>query len=140
MPYVPEGRFIHIPPSDAREWDTSYEKPWWNDEQYIVGKLTEKKRLIKVMNMLSKTENTIYVCAEETVADIQTRYMEYNKHSESYTWKALLDGEFVLLDMEKTLEENGVIDETENFYKLGLDDDFYVPVLHLYFNDDLTYA
>jgi hypothetical protein len=140
LPYTPEGRFVHVPPPDAREWDTSLEKPWWKDEKFIVGKLTAKKRLIKIMNMLTKTEDTVYTCQEETVAEIQNRYVEYNKHSDSYTWKALIDGEFVVLDVEKTLEENGVPDETENFYQLGLDDDFYVPTLHLYFNDDLTYA
>ena len=140
MPYTPEGRFIHVPPPDAREWDTSFEKPWWQDETYMVGKLTAQKRLIKVMNMLTKTENTINVCKEEKIESIRKRYMEYNKHSESYTWKALVDGEFAVLDMDKTLEDNGVIDETEEFFKLGLDDDFYVPTLHLYFDDDLTYA
>ena len=140
LPYCPEGRFVHIAPPDAREWDTSFAKPWWRDEQYIVGKLTQKKRLIKLLNMLTKAEDTIYTCEEETVGEIQQRYFEYNKHSQSYTWKALVAGEFRVLDMEKTLEENDVPDETENFYNLGLDDDFYVPTLHLYFDDDLTYA
>ena len=43
VPYTPEGRFIHVPPSDPVEWDTlSVEKCWWKDEQYIVGKLTSK--------------------------------------------------------------------------------------------------
>lgn len=48
------------------------------------------------------------------------------------------DGEFRPLDMEKTLQENGVADESEEFEELGISEDFYVPVLHLYFNDDLT--
>jgi hypothetical protein len=92
------------------------------------------------MNMLTSNEDTIYTCQEETVGEIQKRYLEYNKHSESYTWKALVAGEFQTMDMTKTLEENAVPDETENFYELGLDDDFHVPTLHLYFDDDLTYA
>ena len=37
--------------------------------------------------------------------------------------------------MEKTLEENGVVDEAEALTELGLPDDYYVPALHLYFND-----
>ena len=50
------------------------------------------------------------------------------------------DFELVELDMEKTLEENGIKDETEEMQKLGVDQDFYVPVIHLYYQDDLTTA
>lgn len=39
MPYTPHGRFIHVPPSDPREWSTKYELPWWKDESYIVGRV-----------------------------------------------------------------------------------------------------
>ena len=42
------------------------------------------------------------------------------------------------MDMEKTLDENGVPDESEEFDKLGIDFDYYYPVIHVYFNDDLT--
>lgn len=48
------------------------------------------------------------------------------------------DGEFRPLDMEKTLAENGVADESGEFEELGISEDYYIPVLHLYFNDDLT--
>ena len=40
LPYVPEGRFIHVPPSDPQEWGTSTELPWWKDSKYIVGKVS----------------------------------------------------------------------------------------------------
>jgi hypothetical protein len=46
---------------------------------------------VKLMNILTKNERTIYTCEEETVGEIKTRYMEYNKHLESYTWKALVN-------------------------------------------------
>lgn len=42
--------------------------------------------------------------------------------------------------MNKTLEENGVPDESEEFYKLSMNDEQFLPALHLYFNDDLTEA
>lgn len=42
--------------------------------------------------------------------------------------------------MNKTLEENGVPDESEEFYKLSMNDELFLPALHLYFNDDLTEA
>ena len=42
--------------------------------------------------------------------------------------------------MDKTLEENDIPDESEQFIELGLDEDMYIPAIHLYFNDDLTVA
>ncbi len=90
--------------------------------------------------MLTKAEDVINTCSEEKIDEMQDRYMEYNKHAKSYTWKAVINDNLIELDMDKTLEENGVPDEAEKFRALGLDDDFYVPTLHIYFNDDLTYA
>jgi hypothetical protein len=40
--------------------------------------------------------------------------------------------------MQRTLEENGIPDESEEFSSLRLDEDFYIPTIHVYFNDDLT--
>lgn len=48
--------------------------------------------------------------------------------------------EFDELDLNKTLLENGVIDESDEFEDLDLPGDYYVPVLHVYWNDDLTIA
>ena len=42
--------------------------------------------------------------------------------------------------MDQTLEENGIVDDDLAFEQLGIDDDGYMPVLHIYFNDDLTIA
>lgn len=90
--------------------------------------------------MLTGAEDIIDTCEEETINDIRDRYMEYNRHGGSYTWKALKNDEFCPLTMEETLSQNGFPDESENFLKLGMDEDFYIPTLHIYFNDDLTYA
>jgi len=38
------------------------------------------------------------------------------------------------------LQENGIEDEDEEFYKLSMNDDTFLPAIHLYFNDDLTEA
>ena len=44
-----------------------------------------------------------------------------------------------VLDMKKTLEENGIEDETDEFRKIEIpEDEWYVPAIHLYFNDDLS--
>ena len=68
--------------------------------------------------------------------EIMARYLMYNGHANSYTWKY----EGKNLDMIKTLSDNGIQDEDEEFYELSMNDDTYLPALHLYFNDDLTEA
>jgi len=138
MPHTPYGRFIHIPPPDPRDKTPSIDTPWWKDSKFVIGLLTAKTRMIKVVNMVTRNEDVITICSEETISDIRDRYMEYNAHSQSYTWKALINDEFVPLNMTITLEENGVPDESEKFINLGMDYDFYIPTLHIYYNDDLT--
>ena len=144
-PYVPQGRFVHVPPREpTSDWDTSFEKPWWKDEKYRVGRLPNSTRAIRVKNVLTGQEHLMTVPSEESIVEIRGRYLELNWHAESDVWKAMQkvgdDFELVELDMEKTLEENGIKDETEQMQKLGVDQDFYVPVIHLYYQDDLTTA
>lgn len=74
------------------------------------------------------------VCVEENMWEILRRYLPYNAHAASYTWK--YDG--VPLDMDKNLEQNQIPDEDEEFYELNLDGDMFIPAILLYFNDDLT--
>ncbi len=90
--------------------------------------------------MLTRSEDVIKICQEETIADIRNRYMEYNLNSNSYTWKALINGEFVGLKLELTLLQNGILDETESFVRLGMNEDFNIPNIHIYYNDDLHHA
>jgi hypothetical protein len=40
--------------------------------------------------------------------------------------------------MNLNLESNGILDESDDFEKAGLDYEDYLPVIHLYFSDDLT--
>lgn len=42
--------------------------------------------------------------------------------------------------MNQTLLENGVADESHTYEALDLPTDFHIPVLHVYWNDDLTVA
>ncbi len=44
------------------------------------------------------------------------------------------------LDLNQTLEENGVPDETPEFEDHNVPTDYFIPVLHVYWNDDLTVA
>lgn len=87
--------------------------------------------------MLADTQDVIEVPCEEKINEILERYKEFNDHAGSYTWKRLGRP----LDMDKTLEENNICDETEEFEKLGIpESEWYIPAIHLYFNDDLTIA
>lgn len=45
-----------------------------------------------------------------------------------------------VLDMNKTLDANGVPDEDPKLDRLSIPDDYYTPTLQLYFSDDLTVA
>jgi hypothetical protein len=55
--------------------------------------------------MVSRSEDIVSTCMEETIGEIRDRYVEYNQHANSYTWKALINDEFVPLDMGVTLEK-----------------------------------
>lgn len=122
--------------------------PWWRDaEKYMIGRLTVKTRKVRIINMLTKHEDVLdvlifpskyvfKVATEETMNEILDRYLELNHHAASYTWKRLGG----VLDMDRTLAENEIPDETEELIELGIDVDEYIPAVHLYFNDDLTIA
>ncbi|RHZ13793.1 hypothetical protein DYB37_010872 [Aphanomyces astaci] len=111
-----------------------------DDDQYFIGFITQRVRAIQVVNTLTHQMHSLQVCSEETIEEIQYRYidLQFNAHAGSYTWKYLDGDEFVPLDMAKTLEENGLPDESLEFEKLGMDADEFKPILHIYFNDDLT--
>ncbi|KAL6757449.1 hypothetical protein V8C86DRAFT_1828730 [Haematococcus lacustris] len=149
--YTPMGRFPHVPPIEpVNNWDTSFGIPWWRDKKYQVGLLSARIRIIRIKNVLTGQEDHLEVPSEETVVEIRERYSELNAHAQSYTFKALVtvpqpgsdkaEMQFQELDMNKTLLENGVPDETSTFEQLMIPTDAFVPVLHVYWNDDLTAA
>ncbi|XP_026990154.1 cytochrome b5 domain-containing protein 1 [Tachysurus fulvidraco] len=133
--YTPRGRFVHVPPTcPSTDWANDFGKPWWKDVRYEVGILTAKARWIRIINTLTTQEQRLEVCSEETMNEILHRYLHYNSHAVSYTWKH--NG--VNLDMSKTLSENGILDEDEELDHCRMDRDLYTPSICLYFNDDLT--
>lgn len=133
--YCPFGRYLHVPPiGPSGIFDDSFKVPWWKDEKYCIGKLSEKSRKIRLLNMLSDIDDIIEVASEETLEQILERYLPFNDHASSYTWK--LSGR--PLDMDLTLEENGIEDDSDEFKRLEIDDFTYIPTIHLYYNDDLT--
>ncbi|KAJ3226022.1 Cytochrome b5 domain-containing protein 1 [Clydaea vesicula] len=138
-PYTPEGRFLHVPPPLPRsDWNSSEldQTPWWLEKSYCIGTLSKKTRFLKIINTLTKDEHTIEVCSEEKITAIQDRYTSLNAHAKGYMWKRL----GVLLDMNATLEQNGVVDSSNVFEEIGLSEDDWYPAIHLFFSDDLTVA
>uniref|UniRef100_A0A3P8TTP4 Cytochrome b5 domain containing 1 n=1 Tax=Amphiprion percula TaxID=161767 RepID=A0A3P8TTP4_AMPPE len=133
--YTPRGRFLHVPPAGPRsDWASDFGEPWWKDQSYQVGLLSSKTRWIRIINTLTSQEQRLEVCSEETLEEIRQRYLRYNAHAHSYTWKH--NGE--VLDLNLTLEENNVLDEDVELEELRLDRDMFTPALLLYFSDDLT--
>lgn len=137
----PLGRAPHMPTMYPDTGvDLSYDLPWWRDPEYVIGALTSKARPIRIINTLTGDETLLEVCAEEKLEElIRERYLSINAHAFSYTWKRL-DPEARELDMALTLDENGILDEADAFEALGLNADYYIPAIHLYYNDDLTEA
>lgn len=78
--------------------------------------------------------HVLQVGALESMWEILHRYLPYNAHAASYTWK--YEGKD--LNMDYTLEQNGIRDEDEEFDHLSVDSAPYTPAILLYFNDDLT--
>lgn len=140
LPYLPMGRFVHVPPAEPdASWSTAVTTPWWKDASLVVGRLTKKTRKIKLLNVLTRQENILDVCAEESIAAIQRRYTAFNSHVKAYVWKRTDHTGTRVLDMAANLEVNGIPDEADELSELGVLEDF-IPLIHLYFADDLTVA
>lgn len=135
--YHPWGRYLHVPPSAPdSSWQGDVQTPWWRDQSLIIGSLSKRTRPIRIINTLTKHEDVLTVCSEETLNEILDRYLDLNKHAASYTWKRLGRP----LDMDKNLDENDIPDEREEYIDLGIDEESYIPAIHLFYNDDLTIA
>ena len=77
------------------------------------------------------------VCSEHNINEIQKQYIEQvNGQASSYTWKMMnnSNSELVILDMNRTLVENGVVFDTVSESNLGVP---HTTTLFLYYNDDL---
>ena len=141
-PYTPDGMFVHAPaitPTSIQAIE-NLTLPWWKDPKFVVGLLTKKVRRLRITNTLTSHHHIVEMGSECTVEEMQTRYLEFNAHCGSYVWKSLINGEFRPLDVHKTLDENGVEDDSDELDKLGLDaesPDLLIDVL-IAFKDDLT--
>ncbi len=97
MPYTPNGIFLHVPPPEpVTDWRNDFGTPWWRDEQYCIGNLSACTRKIQVVNTLNQQSTNLEVCSEETLGEILDRYLDYNAHAGSYTWKVRIYSLFFL--------------------------------------------
>ncbi|CAH0555354.1 unnamed protein product [Brassicogethes aeneus] len=135
VPYLPYGKIPDIEPQvpDTR-WRPEH-NPWWKNDLYQIGLLTKRARPLRIINMLTCKEVQINVCCEDTLIRIAERYSIFNKDTDSYLWR--YDGKVV--NMYKTLEENGILDERDRFCELGIPANFYIPAILLYFTDDFNH-
>lgn len=54
--------------------------------------MSTKTRKVIVVNTLTRKQDVLSVCSEETIEEIRDRYLPYNAHAGSYTWKRLDKG------------------------------------------------
>ncbi|XP_018335858.1 cytochrome b5 domain-containing protein 1-like isoform X1 [Agrilus planipennis] len=136
VPFCPNGPIPHVGlPTPSSDWKPVL-LPWWkDDERYFVGPLTKRVRPINIINMLIGTNVTINVCCEDTITRIMERYSIFNEDASSYTWR--FDNRN--LDMFKTLEENGIFDERDDYTHAGLPQSLYTPAIYIYYNDDMKH-
>lgn len=78
-----------FPPTKIRNKYTN--KLWWKDQSLLLGKITSQERKIRVLNNVTCKMNEIVVCEEDTVAEIQRKFLHYNNSSSNYIWKSALN-------------------------------------------------
>lgn len=141
--YTPDGRFPHIAPlAPVTDWLPDWTEPWWRDSAFIVGILTAHPRTVSIINTLTSHEHALDVGGEQTLAAIADKFLYFNAHARGYTWRAIVGGKNRALDMEKTLEENGLADDAAELEKIGIDstESSMHTVLFLEFDDSRTIA
>ncbi|XP_075992877.1 cytochrome b5 domain-containing protein 1 [Anticarsia gemmatalis] len=131
--YQQHGHGIRQPVVPSTKW-RPVEKPWWLNEELVVGKATAKTRPIRITNTLTGTTATLEVCSEETLYEIMMRYYPHNRHLSSYTWRYLGKP----LCYNQTLAENGIPDERDRFSDVLLPENIHIPAILIYYDDDLT--
>jgi hypothetical protein len=136
IPHLQAATLLHVPKIGAGTGVVPPSQPWWKNESQKIGKLSKNPRWIRLLNTLTGLEDWLEVAGEESMNDILERFKRINAHADSYTWKF----QRRTLQMEKTLDQNGILDESALFARLNLDYDMYIPCIMIYFNDDLTVA
>ena len=116
----------------------TFGSPFWKTEDLLIGRLTQHARYIRLLHNFSpKHPYILEVAEEETIGQIARKCLKHNAHIFSYVWQ--YHGR--ILDFNKTLTENGIINEEPFHDQYGWrSDDENCPTILLYFSDDLTIA
>ncbi|KAH8352055.1 hypothetical protein KR084_001506 [Drosophila pseudotakahashii] len=110
---------------------------WSQDPFYHIGRVTKRARVIRIVNTLTAQTQFMTVCDEDSIYDIQQKYKQrYNHHAGSYEWRKFSKGGkgCSILDLNGTLDENGLMDEEDSTVELP------PPSIWLYYTDDITIA
>ncbi|XP_055546801.1 cytochrome b5 domain-containing protein 1 [Wyeomyia smithii] len=85
-------------------------KLWWRDQSLLLGEITAQERKIRILNNITFKIDELVVCEEDTIAEIQRKFLCYNQNNTNYTWKTCLDLTETASDLrlDKTLTENGI--------------------------------
>jgi hypothetical protein len=112
--------------------------PFWKTKDFLIGRLTEHSRYIRLIHNFSpKYPYLLEVAEEETIGQIARKFLKYNSHIFSYIWQ--YNGQ--ILDFNKTLTENGIPNDELFHDRYGWrSDNENCPTILLYFSDDLTIA
>ncbi|GKT35185.1 Cytochrome b5-like Heme/Steroid binding domain containing protein [Aduncisulcus paluster] len=136
VPYWPRDEpLLHAPPlNPSSATPAPPELPWWKDKSYIIGRLSKKTIRIRILNTLTKDSTELLVPTEETLREVLQRYKYYNRNIHQYVCK--YEGD--ILQLEKTLIENGIPYLEDDFERLDYaEDDIFVPGIMLLFDDKL---
>jgi Cytochrome b5-like Heme/Steroid binding domain len=108
-----------------------------NFQHLKVGNLASKSRLIKIVNSLTGNSVSLWIPSTFTILEITQAYAKFNFHVAAYDLRFL--GK--LLDLSKTLDEQGITDQTAELKRVGLKQDEHAVVLHAEFrNGELDVA
>ncbi len=112
--------------------------PFWKTKDFLIGRLTEHSRYIRLLHHFSPQHPYVLeVAEEETIGQIAKKFLKHNSHIFSYLWR--YNGQ--ILDFNKTLTENGIPNDELFHDKYGWrSDNENCPTIFLYFSDDLTIA
>ncbi|KAK0165938.1 hypothetical protein PV328_004413 [Microctonus aethiopoides] len=134
VPYCPHGPIPDVGNiMPVCDWRPLHRCPWWLDYKFRIGKITSNPRPIKILNVLTGQSAIIMVCEEDTINRIKHRYLLFNNNAMSYEFK--FQGK--ILNINKTLTENNIIDERERYLNCGLPDDIYIPTIFCHYKENL---
>ena len=116
----------------------SFDPPFWKSTDLLIGRLTEHSRYIRLLHTsFPKQPYLLEVAEEETIGQIARKFLKFNAHIFSYIWQ--YNGR--ILDWNRTLTENGIVNEESFHDQFGWrSDNENCPTILLHFSDDLTSA